>query len=105
MQVRSRHAAGRADLANQIACLELIAQFHCNAVEVTVHRHEPMAVIDVQRVAIEKKVPELDDGTCRRCMYRRALRRRDVHARMRIARLTVEYASRPVRIGPHTFYG
>ncbi len=34
---------------------EMVAEFHFDLVEVAVHRHEAVAVIDVQRVAVEEE--------------------------------------------------
>ena len=60
MQVRTRHSAGRADGPQQIASCEPVADFHFDLFEMAVHRHEAVAVIDEQRVAVEEKVARLD---------------------------------------------
>ena len=58
--------------------------------EMTVHRHQAVAVIDEQRVAVEEEIAGFDHRACRGRANRRACGGGDVHAGMRIARLAVE---------------
>ena len=90
MQVRSRDAARRADESKHFARVDLVAALHVDAAQVAVHRHDPRAVVDEHRVAVEEEIALVEDAARGRCPDRRAGGRRDVHARVRIARLAVE---------------
>src|SRR5512138_1547737 len=99
MQMRTGHASGRTYRAERIACLDAIAGFHIDTIEMAVHGHEPCAVVDEDGVAVEEELADLDDVAGSGRADRRAFAGGDVHTGMRSARLSVEETARAVRIG------
>src|SRR5438105_15817323 len=93
MQVGSRYATRRAYFPYDLASLDGLARLHSDRAQVAVHGDQPFAVIDKDAVAVEEVVAGIDDlpfgGRLDGC----ARWGGDIHARVRVARLVVEYAA------------
>src|ERR1019366_4519533 len=94
MQMGSRGTACLADGADARPRGDALSWLHVNGAQVAVHADESASMIDEDRVAVEKILAGIDDGTADRHVNGRTGGCGDVHARMRIARLAVEYAAR-----------
>ena len=90
--MRSGDATRRTYFSDQLTRFNFIAELHIDAAQVAVHRDEPETVIDVERVAVEEELAGFDDFAGGGGANRSARGRRDVHAGMWIAGLTVEDA-------------
>ena len=56
MQVRAGDATGRTDLAENLAGVELVSRRHADRRQVAVHRDEPLAMVEDDRVAVEEVI-------------------------------------------------
>ena len=101
MQVRAGNPPGLAHGADDIARPDPLADTGTNAVQVAVHGEQPGAMIDPDGVSVEEIVAGIDDHAGGSRLHGRSHRRRDVHAPMRIARLTIEEAAQAERAGAH----
>jgi len=93
MQVRPGHATGRPDLADLVTRFDHGARRDVDVVQVAIQRDEPLSVIDEHGLTVEEVIAGVYYDTGRRREHRRADGCGDVHARMRIARLIIEYAT------------
>ena len=80
MQVRPCDSTRSADGANGITRYNRLAFLNRDIAEVTIHRHEPLPVIDEYRVAIEEVVSGCGDETFARRANRLTTARRNIHA-------------------------
>src|SRR5689334_21140150 len=101
--MRAGDAAGGTDGADDFAGGEVGAEFGFDGVEVAVHGDQAVAVVDVDRVAVEKELADFDDGAGGGRVDGRAFGSGDVHAGVGVARLAVEHATRAVGVGAHAF--
>src|SRR5689334_20433784 len=105
MQMRAGHATGGADFADDVTGFDMISRLHVDGAQVAVHRNETLAVIEKKGVAIEEEFPRVDYATIRRCFHRRADRRGDVHASMRIAGFIIEKTAQSERARAPALHG
>ena len=92
VQVCSGHAAGGPDSADHIAGVDGIAWPYVDGAEVALHGQQAAAMVEPDRLAIEKVIATVDHPACRRGDDGRAHTCGDVHAAVRVARLAVEDA-------------
>ncbi|MNI92506.1 hypothetical protein D3C73_1503130 [compost metagenome] len=52
MHMRTGGATGAAGTANDVACFDLVAGFHQNGGEMAESRRDPLAVIDLDHIAV-----------------------------------------------------
>lgn len=95
MKVRASRAACRADFTDLGSALHILTRTHENAVHVSVAGLIPIAVIDLDEIAVAPDHSSPADMPIRSCVNRRASRLRKIHARM-LFRATME------RIGAHS---
>src|SRR5579875_3910912 len=94
VQVRAGDAAGLADLADDLSGPDALARLHVDRAQVAIHRDEPFAVVDEDRIAAEEEVAGVDHAATGRRADGGADRSGDVHAAVRRARLAVEGTAR-----------
>jgi hypothetical protein len=99
VQVRSRHAAGRAHGAQALAGGQGVAHLHVDGTQVAHHAQQAAAVIQPDGLAVEEIVARVDHPPRQGRHHRRAGGRGDVHAAVRGAGLAVEDAPQPEGAG------
>ncbi len=85
VQMRTGHAPGGPDLADDRAAPNRIADADADGRQMAVHGDQPLAVVDEHRVAVEEVAAGVDHRAIRRGVDRCAGGGRDVHARVRRA--------------------
>ena len=83
-------APGAPNFTDLVAAQHCLAGMHIYFIQMIVHADQALAVIDEDRVAVEKVVTGCQYGSIGRCQYGRALGRGDVQAAVGLARLIVE---------------
>ncbi len=101
MQMRPGHPARLTHLPDHLAPLDRLPCLHANRAQMAVHGDQPFTVVDEDAVAIEEVIAGVDDFSISSRFDRRAGRRRDVHACVRVARLVVENAPQAIGARPH----
>src|SRR5262245_10579044 len=103
MQMRAGDPARGADGADNRSRFHMHARFYIDLIQMTVHRDQTQPMIYEYCIAIEKIIAHIHYLTRRGRFDRRAARRGDIHARMRITRLAIEYPARAERGGSCAF--
>jgi hypothetical protein len=67
-----------------------VAGLHIDAAQVAIHRHEALAVIDEDGLAVEEEIARFQHAPGGGIFDRGTRRGRNVHARVRVARLAIE---------------
>ena len=105
MQVGAGDAAGGADGAENVAGFDHLTGLHRDAVHVAVHGDEPLAVVEVDGVAVVVEIAGGDDAAGGGGADRGAGGGGEVDAAVRVARLAVEEAAQAEGAAVAAFHG
>lgn len=98
------YSTGSAYLTDYLTLLDSLAEGDIDFAKVSKHRNKPLTMVDVNQVATEKEISQLDDRAGTRGTDRRAAFGGDIHAAMRTLRLAVKHPASTIATGTNPLY-